>query len=170
MVLDKQRDNVDPFLSKIAKYFSKVNPDVLTWSSLVFAVVAGIFFYFSTPKLELVNYFLYGAVFFVFLNGFFDAIDGKVAKITNKTSMRGDFLDHAIDRYADVFMVGGLALSSWCIDHPSIGLLAVVGMTTLCRFLLMTQNYHPATQLNHEYVFLLPAKGQLLDFPDILSR
>ena len=128
MVLDKQRDNVDPFLSKIAKYFSKVNPDVLTWSSLVFAVVAGIFFYFSTPELELVNYLLYGAVFSVFLNGFFDAIDGKVAKITNKTSMRGDFLDHAIDRYADVFMVGGLALSSWCIDHPSIGLLAIVGM------------------------------------------
>ena len=65
--------------------------------------------------------------FFVFLNGFFDAIDGKVAKLTNKTSKRGDFLDHAIDRYADVFIVGGLALSAWC-TYPMIGLLAVVGM------------------------------------------
>lgn len=127
MVLDKQRDNVDPILSKIAKGFSNVNPDVLTWFSLLFAIFAGVFFYFSTPELELSNYFLYGAVFFVFLNGFFDAIDGKVAKLTNKVSMRGDFLDHAIDRYADVFMVGGLALSAWC-RYPSIGLLAVVGM------------------------------------------
>jgi len=127
MVLDKQRDNVDPLLSKIAKGFSKVNPDVLTWFSLLFAIFAGVFFYFSTPELELSNYFLYGAVFFVFLNGFFDAIDGKVAKLSNKVSMRGDFLDHAIDRYADVFMVGGLALSAWC-RYPSIGLLAVVGM------------------------------------------
>lgn len=128
MVLDKQRDNVDPLLSKIAKYFSKVNPDVLTWLSLLFAFFAGAFFYISTPELELTNYFLYGAVFFVFLNGFFDAIDGKVAKIANKTSKRGDFLDHAIDRYADVFMVGGLALSPWCSRYPIIGLLAIVGM------------------------------------------
>ena len=127
MVLDKQRDNVDPLLSKFAKCFSSINPDVLTWFSLVFAIVAGMFFYFSNPEMELNNYFLYGAVFFVFLNGFFDAIDGKVAKLTHKTSMRGDFLDHAIDRYADVFMVGGLALSAWC-RYPSIGLLAIVGM------------------------------------------
>ena len=47
--------------------------------------------------------------------------------MANKTSKRGDFLDHAIDRYADVFMVGGLALSPWC-RYPAIGLLAIVGM------------------------------------------
>ncbi len=126
MVLDKRRDSVDPVLSVIAKRFSKVNPDVLTWIALLFAVLSGIFFYFSSSELELLNYFLFFAALFVFLNGLFDAIDGKVAKITNKTSLRGDFLDHALDRYADVFMVGGLALSSWC--RPSIGLLAVIGM------------------------------------------
>ncbi len=127
MVLENQRKNIDPILSIIAKRFSKINPNVLTWISLVFAFVAGLFFYFSSPELELVNYYLYGAVLFVFLNGLFDAIDGKVAKLTNKESKIGDFLDHALDRYADVFIVGGLALSSWCI-HPSIGLLAIVGM------------------------------------------
>ncbi|HWR28149.1 MAG TPA: CDP-alcohol phosphatidyltransferase family protein, partial [Candidatus Thermoplasmatota archaeon] len=58
--------------------------------------------------------------------GLFDAIDGKVAKLTNKASARGDFLDHVLDRYADVFMVGALALSSWC--RPPIGLLAIVGV------------------------------------------
>ena len=126
MVLEKKRDSIDPVLSVIAKRFSKVNPDVLTWIALLFAVLSGIFFYFSSSELELLNYFLFFAALFVFLNGLFDAIDGKVAKIANKTSLRGDFLDHALDRYADVFMVGGLALSSWC--RPSIGLLAVIGM------------------------------------------
>jgi archaetidylinositol phosphate synthase len=87
----------------------------------------GLFFYFSSPDFELVNFFLYGAVFFVFLNGLFDAIDGKVAKLTNKISKRGDFLDHALDRFADVLIVGGLALSPWC-RYPAIGLLAIVGM------------------------------------------
>jgi len=126
MVLENQRGNIDPLLSVIAKRFSKINPNALTWISLIFAFFAGLFFYFSSKELESINYYLFGAASFVFLNGLFDAIDGKVAKLANKASKRGDFLDHAIDRYADVFMVGGLALSSWC--DVRIGLLAIVGM------------------------------------------
>lgn len=128
MVLDKRRENVDPLLNKIAKRFIKVNPNYLTWISLVFAIFAGIFFYFSSPEEELTNFYLYIAVIFVFLNGLFDAVDGKVAKLSNKASKQGDFLDHAVDRYADVFMVGGLALSPWLKNHPFIGLLAIVGV------------------------------------------
>lgn len=127
MVLDNQRKNVDPLLNRFAKHFKVINPNTLTWISLIFAIVAGMFFYFSRPDRELQNFYLYGAAFFIFLNGFFDAIDGKVAKLTNKASKKGDFLDHAIDRYADVFIIGGLALSSWC-TYPEIGLLAVVGV------------------------------------------
>ena len=126
MVIENQRENIDPVLSAIAKRFLKMNPNVLTWISLVFAFIAGLFFYFSSPDFESINYYLFGAALFVFLNGLFDAIDGKVAKLANKASKKGDFLDHAIDRYADVFMVGGLAMSSWC--DMRIGLLAIVGM------------------------------------------
>ena len=126
MVLDKQRTNIDPLLSIFAKHFKRLNPDVISVVSLVFSVIAGLLFYLSTPEEELTNYFLYGASFFVFLNGLFDAIDGKVAKMTNKTSAHGDFLDHVIDRYADVFIVGGLALSTWC--DLRIGFLAIIGM------------------------------------------
>ena len=127
MVLDNLRENVDPILTIVAKYFKNISPDVLTWISLLFALIAGLFFYFSSPDFELVNFFLFIAVFFVFLNGLFDAVDGKVAKLTNKISNRGDFLDHALDRYADVLIVGGLALSPWC-RNPAIGILALVGM------------------------------------------
>ncbi len=127
MVLDKQRKNIDPLLTRLSNPFLKINPDVLTWLSLLCAVIAGFFFFYSSPKRELDNYFLYAAVIFVFLNGFLDAADGKVAKLTGKASKRGDFLDHALDRYADVFIVGGLALSSWN-SHPSVGLLAIIGM------------------------------------------
>ncbi len=126
MVLDKKRDKFDPLLSVVAQRFSKINPDSLSWLALLFAFFSGLFFYFSSPESELFNYYLFFAALFVFLNGLFDAIDGKVAKLTKKVSLRGDFLDHALDRYADVFVVGGLALSSWC--RPSIGLLAIIGM------------------------------------------
>jgi archaetidylinositol phosphate synthase len=126
MVLDRTRDRADPLLTLIAKRFTIVSPDFLTWCALVFSVIAGLFFYFSNPTSELQNFYLLFAALFVFLNGLFDAIDGKVAKLTNKTSARGDFLDHALDRYADVFMVGALAVSSWC--RPPIGLLAIIGV------------------------------------------
>jgi len=126
MVLESQRKNIDPVLSGISKHFSKVNPDVFTWISVIFAFIAGLFFYFSSPETELFNFYLYFAALFVFLNGLFDAMDGKIAKLANKVSKRGDFLDHALDRYADVFMVGGLALSAWC--DLRIGFLAIVGM------------------------------------------
>ena len=126
MVLDKSRGRVDPFLTVIAKQFIQINPDFLTWFALLFSVIAGCFFYLSRPANELQNFFLFFAALFVLLNGLFDAIDGKVAKLTNKATSRGDFLDHALDRYADVFMVGALALSSWC--RPNIGLLAIIGV------------------------------------------
>jgi archaetidylinositol phosphate synthase len=127
MVLDKKRKNVDPFLTKVAKMFIKVNPNLLSLLSLLSAFIAGIFFYISSPEFELVNYYLLIAVLFVFINGFFDAIDGKVAKLSKKASLKGDFIDHAIDRYADVFILAGIVLSSWC-RYNSIGLFALVGM------------------------------------------
>ncbi|MCX6661493.1 MAG: CDP-alcohol phosphatidyltransferase family protein [Euryarchaeota archaeon] len=126
MVLDRTRERADPLLTVIAKQFTSINPDLLTWCALLFSVIAGVFFYFSNPASELQNFFLLFAVLFVFLNGLFDAIDGKVAKLTHKASARGDFLDHVLDRYADVFMVGALALSPWC--RSPIGLLAIVGV------------------------------------------
>jgi len=127
MVLDNKRDDIDPILNFFAKFMVNINPNTLSWLSLVFAFFAGIFFYFSSPDLELNNFFLIIAVIFVFLNGFFDAIDGKIAKFAKKISKKGDFLDHAIDRYADVFIIGGIALSPWCRSNI-ISFLAITGV------------------------------------------
>jgi archaetidylinositol phosphate synthase len=126
-VLDNKRNLIDPLLSICAKKFLNIKPDILSWISFIFAFFSGILFYLSSPKDELSNFYLIFAAIFVFFNGFFDALDGKVAKLTNKTSQWGDFLDHSLDRYADVFIVGGIALSPW-ISRSWIGLIAIIGM------------------------------------------
>jgi len=126
MVLDTKRDSIDPLLSWFAKHLSFFSADMMTWLALFFAFLSGLFFYLSTPKNEVIMQYLLFASLFVFLNGFFDALDGKIAKLNKTTSLRGDFLDHALDRYADVLIVGGIAFSSWC--DLRIGFFAMIGM------------------------------------------
>jgi archaetidylinositol phosphate synthase len=60
------------------------------------------------------------------MNGLLDALDGKVARLAAKESKRGDFVDHVIDRYADVFILAGIALSPYCSVFT--GLFAVIGV------------------------------------------
>jgi archaetidylinositol phosphate synthase len=60
------------------------------------------------------------------VSGFLDALDGKIARLAGKSGRRGDFVDHVIDRYADVLMIGAVAVSSWC--NPYLGMLAIIGV------------------------------------------
>lgn len=120
-MLDKYRKKVDWILEPIADKVD-VKPNTLTFISLFFAGAAGICFYFSYDY----TFFLFVIPFLILANGFLDALDGKVARLKNKVSKKGDFIDHAIDRFADVFIVGGLAVSPWCT--PLVGIIAISAM------------------------------------------
>lgn len=120
MVLDAYRHLADAVLDPLAKRLEAVPPDAISWLALVCALAAGAFFFLGGG-----TYLLLGTLF-VFLNALFDALDGKVAKRTGRASTRGDFLDHVLDRYADVVMLGGVALSPYC--PPWLGLVAIVGV------------------------------------------
>src|SRR5439155_10650742 len=99
-----------------------ITPDVLTIASLVFAVAAALAFAFADGSREW--FFLVGAVA-VAVNAILDGLDGRVARITRTESKRGDYLDHVVDRYADVAILLGLALSP--LGNLLWGLLAIVG-------------------------------------------
>ena len=120
MVLEAHRGSVDRFLLPVANRMLDVNPNSLTWIAFFFAVLAGFLFYLGGVL------FLFAAAFCVFLNALFDALDGRIAKLTGKASDRGDFLDHVLDRYADIFMLGGISFSAYC--GLRIGILAVLGV------------------------------------------
>lgn len=122
MVLDGQRGRVDFALAPVARKLINVNPNMISWVGLILAFVSGLLLYMSFDNAGLL---LVGAVV-VIVSGYFDALDGKVAKLAGKASRKGDYLDHVFDRYADVFMIGGVAISSWC--NPYLGMLALVGV------------------------------------------
>jgi phosphatidylglycerophosphate synthase len=99
-----------------------ISPNQLSVLSLVFAVAASAFYYSSGSDKSM----LYIAALMVLLNAIFDAADGALARRTGKTNPRGDFLDHAIDRYADMFLLGGIIFAGYA-PWP-VGLLAVIGV------------------------------------------
>ncbi|MCL2143293.1 MAG: CDP-alcohol phosphatidyltransferase family protein [Methanomassiliicoccaceae archaeon] len=125
MVLDGHRAKADFALTPVAKRMINVNPNTISWIGLILAFLAGLLLYLSGTKDEWQWMLIAGAIV-VIVSGYFDALDGKVAKLAGKASKKGDFLDHVFDRYADVFMIGGVAVSAWC--NPYIGMLALVGV------------------------------------------
>jgi len=134
MVVDKYRSSGKKYLDPVAEKFKGYNPNTLTMISLVFAFLAGLSFYLA-DRITIESFFdpperahimLIFASLFVFLNAGFDAVDGAVARLTGRASRRGDFVDHAIDRYADIFILGGIMLSPYC--DTLIGALAIIAV------------------------------------------
>jgi archaetidylinositol phosphate synthase len=95
----------------------------VSWIAFALAILAGVAIFLSPSMWQLL---LPISAVLVIVSGLFDALDGKVARLTGKESRRGDLLDHVLDRYADVIMVGAVAVSAWC--DPYIGMLAIIGM------------------------------------------
>jgi len=115
MVLEKLRDMSDNILSRVSKPFLRLSPNLISSISLVIAILAGAVYY-----LDLV---LLGGVL-VLLNGFFDALDGYIARVTNRASQVGDLIDHTFDRLSDIAIMLGLTYSTFIND--TIGFMSII--------------------------------------------
>ncbi len=117
-----------PFATKViepvADFFIRfgVSPDTVSIASLICAFFAGMSFYYSPTSRELV--LLAGIL--VVLNSIFDALDGVIARKSNRATLKGDFLDHVIDRYSDIFIICSIFFAGYV--HWKIGVAAIVGV------------------------------------------
>ena len=108
-------------LVPVAARMGRVNPNTVSWMALLAAAGAGVGFYAGGAWPLLV------ALVLIALSAYLDALDGKIAKLSGKASTRGDFIDHVFDRYADVFLLGGIAFdAAYC--RLWIGALAIIGV------------------------------------------
>lgn len=118
----KIKEFVRSFLKPLAKRFDDVDPNTLTILGLVVSLVSALFFAGGEA--------LTAGVLLLF-SGFFDALDGAVARENNRITRFGGFLDSVCDRFADAAIIigaiyGGLAGIS---PFPGwfIGTFAIVG-------------------------------------------
>jgi archaetidylinositol phosphate synthase len=123
MVLEKYRGRLGPYLDRWVRPWLGWSPAELSWLGfglLVAAAVLSLLVRYTTPYLFLPISVL------IFAGGAFDLLDGEVARRTGRASLRGDFLDHVLDRYGDVVVVLGLAVCGFAITW-----LALVALVSL---------------------------------------
>jgi len=90
---------LDPIVRALTRL--RITPNQLTWSSLALAIGAGA---------AVANGWFGLTCLLLTMSMLFDVLDGQVARATGVSSMRGEVLDSAIDRYCEMFYLGGLAL------------------------------------------------------------
>ncbi len=98
------------------------SPNLISLLSMIFALAAGALYYLSAGEVSL----LYLAALMVLLNSTFDAVDGALARRTGQAEPKGDFLDHVIDRYADMAILAGIVLAGYVSE--AWGIFAVMGV------------------------------------------
>ena len=85
---------------------SRINPNVLTFMGLVVNTIAAFLFGYANSENQARMFRLAGLV--IIGSGFFDLVDGEVARATNRVTRFGGFFDSVIDRYSDASQFLGL--------------------------------------------------------------
>jgi len=115
-LLDRLRGSLGETLASLGQGAAKLVPSPTAWTlvGLLFAVIAFAFYSEKDPVL--------GGLILA-LSGFFDVLDGAVARATGRTSQRGAFLDSTLDRVAEVLVYLGIVIGGY--TNPSLVLVAL---------------------------------------------
>jgi len=122
MISNKIGHRLDPYLEKAYKKVigNRGNPNVL--SLLGVLAILGASYLLITDR-------WIGAGLMVILSGFFDLLDGAIARNFNKVTPFGGFLDSVLDRYSDLFLF--LALLIYYLNKGDATLVILTGFASI---------------------------------------
>lgn len=118
-MLNNLRDTLQPILEKIGKAFAStgLSPNFWTSVGLVFALASALVYGLG------IEFGLIIGGILLLISGFFDMVDGQVARATGKTSQKGSYLDSMFDKIAEVAIFLGLLIGGYA--EPYIVMLAI---------------------------------------------
>jgi phosphatidylglycerophosphate synthase len=118
----------------------RVSPDHLTILGLGAQIMAGASYAMSRYN----RYWLLAVIGFLFLNWLGDSLDGTLARVRNRQRPRyGFYVDHMVDSFGSLALMGGLALSGYM--HP------VIAIGLLIAFLVLSIQSYLATHTLGEF-------------------
>ena len=118
-MLNNLRDSLQPHLEKIGRGFASTGISPNGWSciGLVFAFASAFVYGWN------VEYSLIIGGIILLVAGFFDIVDGQVARYANKMSKKGGFLDSIFDKIAEVTIFFGILIGNY--TDPYLVFLAI---------------------------------------------
>lgn len=104
-----QRGLVNRLAGGIIRFFVEqgVSPFHLTYASFILSIVSAVFYSLAGTS---ILFAVYGGASWL-ISGFFDAIDGEVARLSSKTSNLGAYLDSMLDKAGEALVCVGILLS-----------------------------------------------------------
>ncbi len=107
MLLNKIRDRIEPAMNSLGLKFAASGLSSNFWTSVGFTLA------YASANIGIMYAAVYGGIILL-ISGFFDIVDGSVARATKQTSRKGVFLDSTFDRVAEIaiflgILYGGLA-------------------------------------------------------------
>ncbi len=123
MVLSRLRSLSEKILKPAANVAIKlgITPNVATLFAFVISIIAAGFIFLY----PMWGYILIVSALLLLLSGYFDALDGAIARNSHQITAFGGFLDSVLDRYSDAILIGCIILAGLCVSW--IGLIALVG-------------------------------------------
>ena len=120
-MLDRLRARLERYLTGLGTKFSKLglSPNSWTMLGLAFSILAAYSYSASNHRGEALGGVL------VLISGFFDIVDGAVARVTGRTSMKGSFVDSTLDRVAEVVIFAGIL-----VGHYGSTLVVLLALST----------------------------------------
>ena len=120
-------DPLGKFIRSLAKYpggilaRTKITPDQVTFLGLLINCAVAYFIaagWFGS--------FIVGIL--IWVAGFFDALDGSVARATGRVTIFGNFFDSVLDRYSDSVIYIGILVHFLILGNTDYVILTVVAM------------------------------------------
>lgn len=118
-VLNNLRESLRPGLEKIGKGFAAtgLSPNFWTVVGLVIALASA-----AVYGMGMEFGLIIGGILLL-VSGFFDMVDGQVARVTGKTSKKGEYLDSMFDKISEVAIFLGILVGGYA--EPYLVLLAI---------------------------------------------
>lgn len=126
-MLNRFREKITPITTRIGNNFGSLGLSPTFWSMIgfAFAILSSIFFgltnFLNQQSLEYPWQVI--ASIMLLISGFFDIVDGSVARVMKKATTRGAFLDSNLDKVSEALIFIAIAIGG--LSNPILAMIAL---------------------------------------------
>ena len=126
-MLNRFREKITPITTRIGNNFGSLGLSPTFWSMIgfAFAILSSIFFGLTNLLNQQGLEFPWQVIASIMLliSGFFDIVDGSVARVMKKTTTRGAFLDSNFDKVSEALIFIAIAIGG--LSNPILAMIAL---------------------------------------------